>query len=348
MSKRETIIIKQSEASQWKAGISEYNYSLFLSPEWINSVSDSTHQPLFLDFFQGNSLVAKLSGLICKESRLKGTQLYFYAAPAFLPDTLHLFDACHEVLKQWAIDEKYSRIIIASYDQQTVQQCRIKDFYTNLRYEYIVDFKSDNGLGKFATGFKKNYKKAQKLGATFYQDNQNGSLDRLLTLMGVTKDLRVNKYGCSYNPFYLKNMSSQSLRKLVESGVGKVYCACVYDKVCSVQLNIEDGNQSYGLLMGSDDSAYKSGLPSFVDYNLIEQYKSQGFLYYNPGGGPQDAGGSGIEQYKKAMGAEKFVFAGSTTNFLVYPQKLLNPLLYLGRKLPSSEKGLIGFLKKMI
>ena len=348
MSIKGAIKIVKVEASEWSACLSKYNYSLFLSPQWIESVSDNNHHPLYLDFIQGDKVVAKISGLICKESRLKGRQLYFYAAPAFLSDTIHLFDACYQALRQWAIEKHFSRVIIASYDQQTVKQCGVKGFYLNLRYEYVVDFKSNGGPGKFATGFKKNYKKAQKLGATFHLDNQNGGLNRLLELLGITKDLRTNKYGCSYNPFYLKNMNAESLRRLVESGAGKLYCACVDDKVCSVQLNIECDKKSYGLLMGSDDSAYKNGLPSFVDYNLIEQYQIMGFNYYNPGGGPTDAGGSGIEQYKKAMGAQKFIFTGATTNFLVYPQKLLNPLLFIGRRLPTSEKGIIGFLKKLV
>lgn len=342
------IKIIQREASKWRVGLSQYNYSLFLSPEWIESVADSSHQPIYLDFINEDKVVAKLSGLICVESWLKGSQLYFYAAPAFLQSTLHLFDACYQALRQWAIEKRFTRVIIASYDQQTVQQCGAKGYFLNFRYEYIIDFKENGGPAKFATGFKKNYKKAQKLGASFFMDNKNGTLDRLLTLLGVTKDLRTNKYGCSYNPFYLKNMSAESLHKLVVSGAGKLYCACLDNKVCSVQFNIECDNKSYGLLMGSDDSAYKNGLPSFVDFNLIEQYQTLGFNYYNPGGGPVDEGGSGIEQYKKAMGAQKYIFTGATTNFLVYPQKLLNPLLYLGRKLPSSDKGIVGFLKKLV
>jgi hypothetical protein len=348
MEENSNIRIIQSDEAQWKAALSDYQYSLFLAPEWIESVTDERHTALYLDFYNGNTQVAKLSGLICMESRVKGTQLYFYAAPAFRPETVGLFDDCHRALKEWAAQQGYSRIIIGSYDQQALNRCQVKGFFTNLRYEYIVDFKREETVGNFSTGFKKNYKKAQKLGTTFHSVSGKDQIEQLLSLMGITNEIRVNKYGNRYNPFYLKNLDAQSLEKLVGSGVGKIYYTLTDNQVYSMQFNVERDKKSYGLLMGSDNFAYKNGLPSYVDYNLIEIYRDNGFSYYNSGGGPVEAGGEGIEQYKKSMGAEKSVFAGSTTNFLVFPQKILNPLLNLGRKLPATDKGWIGFLKRFI
>lgn len=340
--------ISLSGKAQWGKNLSQYQYSLFLAPEWVEAVADEKHIPIYLDFVDDNEVVAKLSGLICNESGLKGNQLYFYAAPAFQKHTLHYYDACHDALRKWAKKKGYSRIVLASYDQQSEKRCGVKGFYTNLRYEYIVGFNGEDEIGKLSTGFKKNVKKAEKLGTTFHVDKSTALLDRLLDLMGVTREIRVNKYGNRYNPFYLKNLDGDSLQKLVDEGIGKLYYTLTDDQIYSVQFNIERDNKSYGLLMGSDGFAYKNGLPSFVDYHLIHNYRRDGFLYYNPGGGPIDEGGSGIEQYKKAMGANKYIFAGSTTNFLVFPQRLLNPLLSIGRRLPASDKGFIGFLKRFV
>jgi hypothetical protein len=348
MEKVEIIRIDHSNIAQWNQSLQAFQYSLFLAPEWVDAVADENSTPIYLDFLVGDKVVAKLSGLVCKGSAVKGDQLYFYAAPAFIGDTLHLYNNCHDALRDWAARNRFSRVVLASYDQQNELVCNAKGYYTNLRYEYIVDFSKKEEIGKFSTGFKKNVKKAEKLGTTFHEDNTSASLDKLLLLLGVTRDIRVNKYGNRYNPFYLKNLDGDSLQKLVNSGIGKLYHTLTDNQVYSVQFNIEKGKKSYGLLMGSDGFAYKNGLPSFVDHHLIHNYNRDGFLYYNPGGGPVDEGGSGIEQYKKAMGASKFIFAGSTTNFLVYPQKLLNPLLLLGRRLPASDKGIVGFLKRFV
>ncbi|MFT3740009.1 MAG: GNAT family N-acetyltransferase [Breznakibacter sp.] len=344
------IVVKKNQLADlesWEKNLFDFKYSLFLLPQWLEILEDESHKALYLDFLLDGNTVAKLSGLECDGGILKGKQLYFYAAPAFSDDTVDYFDECHAALQKWALENGFSRIVIGSYDQQNERVCRAKGFYPTFRYEYIVDFKNEEG-GRFSTGFKKNFKKAEKLGVTFNQSDSSVILDKMLDLLGYTRNHRTLKYGSGYNPFYMKNIDEHALQKLIDNGLGKLYYTLTEGNVNSVQYNIEKAGKVYGLFMGSDGFAYKNGLPSFVDYNLISTYKDQGFVYYNPGGGPADEGGSGIEQYKKSMGATKYIFAGCTTNFLTYPQRLLNPLLALGRKLPSSDKGLIGFFKRFI
>lgn len=339
--------IESDEVGDWEDGLSGFSYSLFLLPKWLEALKNEANRPVFFDFKKDGAVVAKLAGLMCQYGGFRGKQLYFYASPAFSDDTLFCFNLCHSALREWARQNGVSRIIIGSYDQQYENVCAAEGFYPTYRYEYIVAF-GNSELPKFSTGFKKNFKKAEKLGATFHQDNTSEMLDKMLDLLGYTRDLRTMKYGRDYDPFYLKGLNEKVLQRLLDNGLGKLYYAKVDGDVSSVQYNIESGGKVYGLLMGSDGFAYKNGLPSFVDYNLICLYNRNGFTYYNPGGGPVDEGGSGIEQYKKSMGGVKFVFAGSTTNFLTYPHKLLNPLLRFGRLLPKSDKGIIGFLKRFV
>ncbi|PZX13539.1 acetyltransferase (GNAT) family protein [Breznakibacter xylanolyticus] len=338
--------INEIPISEWEESLSDYSFSLFITPPWLSAMENDSCKAIYIDLVKRNQVVAKIAGLITKGHTLKGKQLYFYAAPALKGANQAVYDECCVALRHYAQNKGIARLIIGSYDQQNSLLTTAEGFFQTPRYEYVVDFQSGQPI-HFSTGFKKNVKKAEKAGTTFHHDRSLMTLDKMLNLMGVTRDLRELKYGKAYNPFYLPNLNADSLQRLLDNGMGVMYYTLTDGRVHSVQFNIEYRGKVYGLLMGSDNYAYQNGLPSFVDYHLIEHYRQHGFIYYNPGGGPEGEGGEGIEKYKKALGGTRIDMAGATTNFLTIPHNVLNPIMCMGRKLPDNNR-VVSFLKSLV
>ena len=345
--KSENIYISEIDEKAWVNNIHEFKHSLFISAEWVNAMQNANNKAVFLDFHKNNLVVGKLAGLICDYGGFSGRQLYFYASPAIKECDQDLFDSCHSALYDYARKHKYSRVILGSYDQQHELSCCAKGYYATNRFEYIVDFRPEAEELHFSKGFRKNVKRAEKNNISFIQSDKSEILEKLFALLEKTREHRISKYGSEYNPYYLQNMNKQSLTRLVDSGIVKLYYVLYNDEVNSVQYNIEKNGQVYGLLMGSDDTAYELGFPSYIDYNMIMRFQDLGFDYYNPGGGTDDAGNAGVEKYKHSMGGIKINVHGATTNYITFPQKMLNPLMNLGRILPRKNP-VVKLIKKFI
>lgn len=336
------------DALNWDSDLHEFTHSLFLTVEWIESLRSKIYHPIYLDFRCNDITIGKLSGIISKETWLKGKQLYGFASPAMKSADQGVYDQCMKTLVDFARTRKISRVILGSYDQQHSMKCQVKEYHITNRSEYIVRFRDEIPLDT-SKGFRKNAGKAKKSGAIFDSSHEPEMLKELLNLINYTRNHRELKHGNVYDPFYLKGMTPETLLKLMQTGLGVIHHARDADgKVHCAQLNIKKNRHSYGLLMGSNQYAYQNGYPSFVDFNIIEKARNNGYLYYNPGGNANDHHGAGLEKYKLSMGATRFDFHGATTNFLQGPRKLLNPLMNAGRLLCPSSKGIFGVLKKHV
>ncbi|MDR2928626.1 MAG: GNAT family N-acetyltransferase [Cytophagaceae bacterium] len=335
------ISVSEVGEREWLLNLNEYAHSLFITAEWVNAMQSGNSKAVFYNFVDGGTVVGKLSGLI------NNRYLYCYASPALKVYEQNMFDACHVALYRYALKQKYLRIVLGSYDQQHELACRAKGFFTTNRFEYIVDFRPTAGELHFSKGFKKNVKHAEKNSISFIQSDSDDVMKKLFTLLNLTREHRVSKYGTQYNPFYLQNMDEQSLTRLLNSGIVKLYYVLFENEIHSVQYNIEKNGQVYGLLMGSNNKAYELGFPSYIDFNMIQRFRDGGFKYYNPGGGTDDSGNEGIEKYKHSMGGTKVFVHGATTNYIVFPQKILNFLLNIGRMLPRKNPA-VKLLKRMI
>lgn len=332
----------------WAVHEAEFNTSLFHHPEWLDAMQDSDHQPVYLEFCDNQRMIALLSGLICKGNWLQGIHFYAYSGISIIENNLELYQACHTALFNLAKKMHWDRIVIGSYDQQHTMACAAPGFFVTHRKEYVVAPCKNGDAHQFSTGFRKNYKKAVKIGTTFHQSNQAEILDRLFELLESTHCTREKKYHAAYNPFYLKNMSKETIKKLWATNLIKLYYTLNEHTVHSVQLNLEHRQKVYGLLMGSDEFAYHNGLPSLIDTELIKQFSNQEFKYYNTGGTPQTEGGKGLEQYKRYMGALPVDYYGCTTNYLTFPRQLLNPLMNAGRKMPQADHPILNGIKKLL
>ena len=339
------VILLKTEKEKWEKDLKSYQHSIFLSSSWIESIAASEQESLYIDFILNNDVVAKISGLILSKS--SGKQLYFYASPALKNFDQEIFNSCFDALHDFAEKNKYTRIIVGSYDNDHSQQYTGKNYFLTERVEFVVPLHENIELLNITKRFKRNVKKAQKLKPELRSSVSSDDFNTLMNLLSSTKKIRLKKYREDYDPFYLPEMTENSLKKLLSLGLARMHYTFVQDSIDCMEFNLETENGVYMLLKGTSEFGYKNGLPSFLSYNLINNYGKKGIRYYNQGGRISTDPEDGLTVYKKSMGAEEIPVYGATTNFLTYPYKLLNPLLNLGRKFPQ-DNPIVIFLKKFI
>ena len=198
------VVSQEVDEKTWVSDLSEFKYSLLITPECINSMSNEKAIPLYLNLVQGENIIGKISGLICDKGKLKGKQLFFYASPAIKIYSQELFDTCHTAIYNFAKSKGYSRIILGSYDQQHQLSCKAPDFFITTRFEYIVDLTPEELV--FDKRFKQNVRRAERNDILFEQNNSPEILNRLFELLQITQNHRAKKYGNEYNPFFLWEM----------------------------------------------------------------------------------------------------------------------------------------------
>lgn len=320
----------------WAKDFSSFYFGLFNTPEWVSSISDKNHPPIYLDFIKNGIVVGKMAGLILQGGKIKGNQLHFCSGPALKEMTPENFEACLEALLLFARKNAYSRVSIRPFEQIMGDLVKVKGFFHTETQEFIINYTQTEPI-RLSFGFKQNAKKARKAGFIVKKTTSPDMIIQLLRLMDSTRESRVKKYGQFYNPMFLVNLNESTLRSLMESGIGVLYYAEHEGEISSIQINIEKNGQIYGLLMGSNQSAYKSGVSSFIDHTITQIAIENNASYYNLGPVPKkEEGGEGIRRYKESQGAKPVTRFGYYSFYLTFPLILLNPMMKLSKKLPDN------------
>lgn len=325
-------IVERVEANVYSEQLSEFQYSLFITPEWLTSVSDESSQAAFFNIYSKNELIGKIGGLILSGKGLKGKQFYFYAGPAMKVNQGILYCSLINAIKNYAAKHRFSKLNIKSYDQQHSYFCVDNNLKRTDRCEFVYRFNQPEEAPEHKS-FLKNVKKAEKVNATIVEDNSEAALNKLIELLDITFQLRNDKHDGTYNPFPYFKVNQHSLGRLLKSGLGKQYVVSVEGEVhCVNFLLIKDG-KIFGLIIGSDQFAYDHGFHQFVKYNLMHLFKNSA-IYYNLASAEP---GSGLANFRVAMGFEEHHVYGAYSQFLVYPQRLFNPLIHASHVLPTNR-----------
>jgi lipid II:glycine glycyltransferase (peptidoglycan interpeptide bridge formation enzyme) len=317
------------DRQKWESDLSAFESSFFISPQWVESAANENCSTVYLNFEVDGQVVSKISGLLAKGGLLKGNRLYFYSGPALKTYNSELQAQTLAAILDYAKRTGVSKVSVRPFDEVIHEGIAVPGFKSLASFEYKIVFSEGVEHKDFSYGYKQNVKKARKAGAQFHMGNSQELLNVLFDLIGSTLKIRTGKYGTEYNPLGLLNLNEATLRNALRSGMGKFYYATVDDKIVSIQLNLELGDRTYGFLMGSDTTAYKMGIPSFIDFNVIQFAQANGLSVYNLGGAPSDdQGGAGISKYKEAMGAKLFPVYGYYSPFLGPRAWVYKPVLW--------------------
>lgn len=309
----------------------QYDHSVFISTEWIESVAINHCQPIYLQFYDGQGqIVAKLAGLIMPGSNRSGRYLYFYAGPALLKNHYDTYQQCIDALGNFCISEQYTRYNIECSDHLSGIPCRENGGIPLTYSEYVMYF---NEPPSFNKSFRYNVNKAIKNGAEFHHDNSIAVLEILFELLDTTKELRYSKYGDKYAAFPFLNLNPKTMQKLLQSGLAQLYYASVNDQIHCVRCALEKNGRNFGLMIAADATSYKLGLHHFIHYQLINRYHQQNARYYNISGTAEGDNGKGLSDFKASLGFNRVTEYGKDSLYLMFPRTLMNPLIKIKKRL---------------
>ena len=331
----------------WEENLINFKHSIFLCPDWIESMCDNQKKSFYINFVQNDVVQAKLSGLIIKGSKWKGNQLYAYAGPALSQPDERLNKECLQALFNYAKKKNIARIVLSSYDQPHNLSFSSPNFFNTSRYEYEIDINTHTPLS-YSSRFKKNLRKAKKATTTLSIIDSSKGLKALLKLVEETRSIRTQKKRKNYNPFFLPHMSKQSLEKMMPSSFARYTEISDNNKTLCVGLSLHAFPKTAILMFGMNKMGYTLGISAQLFNNYINGNQQEMTEIINIGGIPSGQDGEHLSVFKESMGAKKRLVHGATTNFIIYPYRLLNPLLNLGRNLPDNPltKGLKWILNK--
>jgi hypothetical protein len=333
-----------NESEEWSNNLHEYNHSIFHCSEWINAAClGGNLTPVFIDFITNKEIIGKTSGIITN-SRYTGRQLYFYSGPALKEEDYDLYLSLTKVLLTYSKDNKFSRLIIGSYGAFYSPEITDTYFHSFRRKEYVVslDF---NPVKKYSRNFRRKIKKAELLSPEVL--NSKTDTDTIKTFLQSTLNYRRNHNREVYNPLALPYLDYDVIESLLNSSFAKTYSIETNNKYGGFLMTLEAHPLSSALLTGIDDKLYEHGISAFLYDFVYDLLYNKEFKQVNLGGTPEGEEGKSLAQFKKSMGAEELTVYGATTNFLIYPYKLLNPILNIGRKLPK-ENTVVKFLKRFV
>lgn len=321
-------------------------HSLFITRHWVEAMCDNHSMPVYFEILNADRRLGLLAGLAISGNRLQGRQLYFYSAPALMPNTPENLCHCLKALKHFAKTNGYTRINIRPWDQQQMHLVNICGFHSTKTHEFPIRFDGYDEKKHISSRIWRNIKKAQKQNVTIHRCCSVKALDTLLALLSATQQRRNARLGNDYSPFYLYNLNRDSIQRLLDTQTAVLYCATIDDTVYSVELNVEYNLKAYNVLKASIDDAYQNGISSLIDYHMIQYYHDEGFAYFNLGGELLKDEGQGLSLFKEGLGGQKQVRHGYYTYYLTFPHRLINPLMLAGKMLPDTPA--VNWTKKQV
>jgi lipid II:glycine glycyltransferase (peptidoglycan interpeptide bridge formation enzyme) len=333
---------------EWSGNLNDFNFSLFITPPWIESVKSDLQRPIYLDFISQGESIAKIAGFSFDTGFTFQRKLFFYAGPAVrknMPEATS--DDCIETLVKFTKKNRYARMVLLSYDYKYISACH-KNYGFSLRSEFIINLIQDKEIinKNISRNVKRSIKKALNQGYELKETNAEQMLEHLVHLMQETRRIRLSKHYSDYNYFYLPGFTLTSLKNLIKEKAVHFYYIEKYSKILAVQAIIQYNQKAYALFIGVDEEGYKNGVPSFMDYSVVTLLKNNNYEYLNFGGVPTDKTHHGIAHFKEMLGAVEVFSSYGSTNFLIFPYYLLNPLIKRIRKL--QDNSLLNFIKKSL
>ncbi len=323
---------------EWKKDLNNFEFSIFIIPEWIECFADSMKAPVYFNFNKGNIVVGKIAGLIINYKDSGARKLFFFAGPAFPVAEKGIVSLLLSCLTDYAIRNKFKRLIVKSYDYKTSCKFIRNDLKTTDRCEYIIDLRKS--IEEIQSNYRKlvlrKVKKSEKSNAEFVKGDSLELIDCLISLLEETKRIRLSKGYSNYSYFYIPYVNKITLNKIISNKITSLYYVKAENEITCISLILAYNKKAYAFLIGANTYAYKLGIPYFLMYRLINELKRNKFVYFNLGGIPADKSGKGLIFFKESLGAKKVIVTHCSTNYLTLPHMLLNPLLNIGRKLPDN------------
>ena len=320
---------------EWAQDLHAFDHSIFHHPGWISAVcSQDNLTPLFMDFFIDGEKIGKISGV---QSGAAGriSQVYFYAGPALKSNTTEGYRSCITALKHFATARAASNLTVGSYGKAYAPFVKLRQFSDSVRREYIVALDDETGK-RYAKSIRHKIKKAVKISPAF----RTGDMDfePFRELLFAVSEYRLRNKRERYNPYALMFVNERVIRSLMKSDICHAYSAVIGGEACAAVLTVEGEKRVSWLYAGMKQQYYQHGLNTWLIDQVFRHLRQKGYRTMNLGGVPQGRDGNNLAFYKMMLGAKEVVLHSYASYFLNFPKKLLNPLVFVGRKLPRDNR----------
>jgi len=315
-----------------------FNHSLFIRPEWIDSICEGNKRPLYLNIYENGSLIGKIAGVV-RRLVFFSQDVYFYSEPALKFYNQEALDTCLKALMAYAKENRLVRVTFNYLDQQSLLIPGDElGFKIKKTEEFIIELGGAYKQFKPGNNFRNKLKKASKAQTEFYRATSKEMVTDLVDFLAVTSRIRVSKKRHAYNVFTYKYVNKKALERFVDSGAGVFYYAMNNGVINYISLCYEVGDRSYELYNGTNSFGYSNGLTGWMVMKRSERYASLNYRYFNMGGIPHEKGDRGnLAGFKMQSGCiPKNVYIAKT-DFLVYPEKAFNIFFNLGRLVPYNR-----------
>jgi len=329
-----------ADVEQWNSDLENFQYSLFHLREWVESVSTPTLHPIYIDLYEGEIKIGKIAGLIILEKVwLYGKRLFFYSGPSLINDTPELAEHCLKALVNFAIQNRFSKFKHTPLDSKTQSNIHLKGIQKIPYYEYIINFSAGYENFKPGQDLKKKLRLAAAANTEFHKSKSPlKDLDLMVNMLNKTKLLRINRDRKNYNIFSLQYVNKNTIQNLIKSGKGVIYHSLNDNEKHCVTLCFEHINQAYGIYISTDEFGYKNGITAFIATELSKLYQSNGFKYFNLGASIDDKeDDTHLANFKIKLGCIKQQVSTCYTDFLIFPQTLIDKINKAEKKLPKNS-----------
>lgn len=333
---------------EWNNEIKDFNYSLYSTSEWVESLSSENRIPVYFDFTEKEITVAKIAGLLIEDSMFFRRKLFFHSGPSLRKNiNKDIYTDCLDLLVSYAKIQKISRIVMLSYDFK-YQITTNKTFRFDTRYEFVIDLSVSKDIltKEISHSVSRYYKRAIKNGYTVKESAKTDIVEPLVELLGETKKYRTHKGYNDYNPFYVPLFTKEAFINLITQKVIRTFVAYKDDKIIGMIAVLVKDDKAYSLLLGMTPEGYKEYICSFLEYHIILKLHEEGYYYLNLGGVSLDKTHAGLGNYKRTLGGKPFASTYGSTNFILFPYNTINPLMNLARVLPDNR--MINFVRKLV
>lgn len=329
----------QKDIESWSLQLKEYDYSMFITHQWLDSFGDDDKIPIYFNLVKNGKTVAKIAGLSIGRKGNYRYKLYFFAGPALRSsEPEDLYASCYRSILRYGKNAGYHRVICMSYDFPHIPEDISKMHYHN-RSEYIIDLTQDRQtlLKNISRHVHRKTRKAQSKGYTLHETRDPEYVDHLIDLMEETRCRRLGKGYTDYRMLSILFTTRNSLKRLVANGGAVIHLAKKGDDIASIRIQLIIEQRAYALYIGHTKQSYEEGVSNFIDFNSIFLLKEQGVKYLNLGGILCQKVDSGVEKYKRCLGAVKNNNRFGSTGFLRFPYTMINPVVNASKALPPNK-----------
>jgi hypothetical protein len=282
-------------------------------------------------------LAGVISGLMVRNLTLN-KELYFFSEPALNQSNTEFLSQCMQSLVIYAKEHRITRVSFGYYDQQSSEVPIVDGLKIKKTQEFILQLQNEYKNFTPGNNFNNKVKKATKANTEFCTSSDPAFVNTMVSLLKETYSIRKNKNRHDYDLLSYNFVTEASLRKLVELGNAIFYYTKNDDQIHFISLCLEINNRAYELYNGTDAFGYANGLTGWMIKKRAENYTQKGFNYFNMGGIPHEQGDKeNLSGFKIQSGCTPKQVYLAQTEFLCFPEKLINPFFNLGRYMPYNR-----------